>query len=365
MNFLDYLKKNKMPFEKVKFNEIDGLAFSALSYIRFERVFKEKNIPIKDIVIKFSSFDKKQRKKHYMFENDERLIESLSMSNRMIKLEIIDHKLFFDNILASQFFGFATRISEKEIVVTFRGTDETLLGWYEAIKLGFSNKVTGQEKAKNYLEELIKKYPDNKFYVVGHSKGGNFAIYAVSALDRKYQKNIMKVYNYDGPQLLDSQKKETNYKNVKSRIITFIPKASVVGISLGIDGITRIVESVGLSVAQHVYYYWKVDGIHFVIAKRRTLYSLAFEKSFSDWLKSMDKKQMAMYVDITFKWLGEAKIEKVEDFLDIHKFGKFIKVINLEKDKNKKAFGEKLIELFLSYMKNSALIGINGYKLNK
>ena len=359
MNFLDYMKKHgNKPFEKYKFNELDGLVFAAFAYIRFERVFKNRrSIPIKDIVSKFASFDKKARIKYYMFENDEKLINQVKNSPRYYDIDVIDNYTYFDKETSTQFFAYTSRLTKNEIVVSYRGTDETLLGWQEAFKLGFADYVYGRDMAKQYLLEIIERYPNDKIYVVGHSKGGHFAMFAVAALEFKYQRNVSRVYNYDGPSMLEKTKEKLNFEDAKNKITTFLPKASVVGISLGNEERCKIVDSDLISFAQHVYYFWKVEENHFKYINKRTRNSLAFEKSFGAWLSAMTMEQVSTYTKFIFDWLDKAKIRNVEDFVNLKKISNLFSVIGNEKNQKKKIFGIEVLRLFKMYVQECIKLG--------
>lgn len=334
----------------MKFNELDGIVFSALSYIRIEEIFHKDYIPMMDIISKLSSFNKKKREKYYMYDNDEKLIDVMSKSTRYNTLNIIDKMTCFNVKAKTQFFAFAVRLTKNEIVVAYRGTDQTLLGWYEALKLGYDEYVGGQKKAKEFLTKVIDDNPYDKIYVVGHSKGGNYAIYAASAVDTDYQKNIAEIYNYDGPMLLLKTRKKTNYNYIRDKITSYLPCDCVVGTILGTDGKVKVIDSEHVSLAQHVYYFWKVEDTKFKKGVRRTLASNAFESTFPKWASSMNEKEVRDALNVIFSWLNEAKIYKVTDFIDIVKINKLIKIMATSKNEKAQKFGEEFLKFVKSFI---------------
>lgn len=351
MNLLDYIAKHgDRSFENMKFNELDGIVFSALSYIRIEEIFHNNYIPMKDLISRLASFNKKKREKYYMYDNDEKLISVMSKSPRYSDLNIIDKMTCFNEKARTQFFAFAVRLTKNEIVVAFRGTDQTLLGWYEALELGYDEYIGGQKKSNEFLQNVIDENPYDKVYVVGHSKGGNYAIYAGASLDTDYQKNVVLIYNYDGPMLLEKTREKTNYYNIRSKITSFLPSDCVVGTVLGTDGKVKVIDSQHVSLVQHVYYFWKVDDTKFKEGARRTLASNTFESTFPKWISSMNEREIRSALKVIFGWLKEAKIYKVGDFTNIMKINKLIYLISHEKSKKAQKFGEELLKYLKSFI---------------
>ncbi len=75
-------------------------------------------------------------------------------------------------------FSAATFILEDgTIYVAFRGTDETIVGWKEDFNMAFLSPVPGQALSVKYLNVVTERF-HNPFYVGGHSKGGNLAVYS-------------------------------------------------------------------------------------------------------------------------------------------------------------------------------------------
>lgn len=88
---------------------------------------------------------------------------------------------------------------DNTIYVSYRGTDNTLIGWKEDFNMIFKSHIASQISAKEYLENIAKKYPNKKIRIGGHSKGGNLAVYASIFADSEVKKRIINVYNNDGP----------------------------------------------------------------------------------------------------------------------------------------------------------------------
>ena len=55
-----------------------------------------------------------------------------------------------------------------------------MIGWQEDMHMNFMPEIYGQNVAAEYLSEIALRFPNDKIYLVGHSKGGNFAQYALA-----------------------------------------------------------------------------------------------------------------------------------------------------------------------------------------
>ena len=78
-----------------------------------------------------------------------------------------------------QFGAITILMPDDTIYVSFRGTDNTLVGWKEDFNMSFREKVPSQMDAVSYLNEIARIY-QNPLRIGGHSKGGNMAVYAAS-----------------------------------------------------------------------------------------------------------------------------------------------------------------------------------------
>lgn len=68
------------------------------------------------------------------------------------------------------------------LVISFRGTDDSLIGWKEDFNMAFQYPVPAQRSASAYLD-MVARLWEGPIILVGHSKGGNLAIYAAMNAD--------------------------------------------------------------------------------------------------------------------------------------------------------------------------------------
>ena len=77
----------------------------------------------------------------------------------------------------TQFMALTCILSDGSVKVLYRGTDETIIGWKEDFNMAFQYPIPGQEASQAYLER-VSQYVKKDFDLIGHSKGGNLAVYA-------------------------------------------------------------------------------------------------------------------------------------------------------------------------------------------
>jgi hypothetical protein len=86
--------------------------------------------------------------------------------------------------------------------------------------------------ALEYFTTIASRYPHSRFWVGGHSKGGNLAVYATVFAPKPLQDRIDAVYNNDGPGFQQSLLNLPAYQCLRNRIFTIVPQSSVVGMLL-------------------------------------------------------------------------------------------------------------------------------------
>ena len=91
--------------------------------------------------------------------------------------------------------------------------------------------LDGQLNAVKYLNEVGARF-SGPLRVGGHSKGGNFAVYASAFCDKKVQDRIVKVYTNDGPGFRHEVMSREGYKNILPKVMSIIPDTSIIGMLL-------------------------------------------------------------------------------------------------------------------------------------
>lgn len=107
---------------------------------------------------------------------------------------------FVNEIISSQAQQFAAvtiGLDDGTTYISFRGTDDTIVGWKEDFNLS-NGVVPSHRKALEYLE-THGTYIQSMLRIGGHSKGGNLAMYAAMQCSDILQEKLLSVYDNDGP----------------------------------------------------------------------------------------------------------------------------------------------------------------------
>ena len=129
-------------------------------------------------------------------------------------------------------------------VITYRGTDDTLVGWFEDTQIITQKKMPSHDLAAEYLNEANEKFPDGSFIVTGHSKGGNLALYAGLNCSQAARDRIITLYNNDGPGFADYDYIESRaYKELLPRYKHFMPSNGFFGLMLAYDSDFETIKS--------------------------------------------------------------------------------------------------------------------------
>ena len=153
------------------------------------------------------------------------------------------------------------------VMVVFRGTDRSWQGWAEDAAMGLSFPLPGHRAAARYLAFAAERHP-GPLFVMGHSKGGNLAEYALASLLRARPRDAERVrlFSLDAPgfpaPLVRSGFFEANAAHA-SRVR--IP-GSWVSVLLDQPGPARFVRSGLPGPMGHDPYTWVVEGGDFVPA---------------------------------------------------------------------------------------------------
>lgn len=308
-NIIDYLKwRGDIPFSVIPFNDVDNLIFTQLCFVDFTNIVSNKA----DECISFHLAARKalsrlgpKSKKLGMMIPDEilHLLEIAAVSPRYRNIDLCGFVSFTDTQIETQFAAISAVISENEVVVCFRGTDDSIIGWKEDFNMTLLPNVPSQKMSVNYLDNINSTYPEKYIYVCGHSKGGNLSIYSSvnSSLDTKTK--IKRIYNNDGPGFKSEFYLSENYHAVKDKVYTVIPQNSIVGLMFEQDNDSlKVVKSSKNGVFQHDIFSWQVMGtsIEKAVLSKDTVND---KKIFNAWIEGMDIEDRKEAINTIFDFL--------------------------------------------------------------
>lgn len=300
-NFFDYLKwRGDLTVNQAEFNNVDALILSRLSYIPFEGIvtgeFSQK-ITVGEAAEIFFAMEEKANEVN--MPQDTELLRAIAKCDRFIDMSLSGYVNEIDLVSQKQFSAITIDICDGSHFISYRGTDNTLVGWKEDFNMSFTTPVPAQTDAVHYLEKVADAVP-GYIRAGGHSKGGNLAVYAAAFCTGLAQARILNVYNNDGPGLDSSVILKDGYVALKSRIHTFIPQSSVVGMLLEHEEDYVIVRSTQIGLLQHDVYSWEVMGKDFICLESISNSSKVIDRTLKGWLSELEPAQREQFIDAMY-----------------------------------------------------------------
>ena len=238
-NVLDYLDwRGDLTLAQSPFSHVDSLVLCRLSYLPFEGIlpglYSDTAISIfqaAERLLGDTSSPVIQASQKKLTPRDGKLLQKLAQSRRFSHMTLSKYINSVDRATQKQFSALTVHTGDGCLYVAYRGTDSTLVGWKEDFNMGFMTPVPSQREAISYLEHIAHNSSE-QLRVGGHSKGGNLAIYAAAFSSPSIQSRILQVDSHDGPGFLPKVMHSAGYQAIRSKITTFLPQSSVIGMLL-------------------------------------------------------------------------------------------------------------------------------------
>lgn len=312
-NVCDYVKwRGDITLEQSKFNEIDNLILSRFSYFPFDKIIKENEVvTIKELSKRFQKQD--VTKLPILWKDDVDLFPLMGESERFGKLLATKYINKIDQEQEKQFAAITVLIPDDTIFVSYRGTDNTIVGWKEDLNMSFKSHIASQISAKKYLEMIAEEYSDKKIRIGGHSKGGNIAVYAATFASSIIKDRIINVYNNDGPGFCDDVIGTPEYQDMINKVHTYIPQSSVIGRLMNHREKYTVVESVQKGIMQHDLYSWQVLGTKFITLEEVTNGSEFVDKTIKEWLENVEPEKREQVIDVVFDILNATDAQTMKE----------------------------------------------------
>ena len=319
-DILDYLDwRGDLTLEQSPFNEVDNLLLAELSFLDLTGIVpdvgRSRGVALEQAVDAFFTRQKGENLSMGVLVPDQILAMSKKMAQtarfRQMKLNCFRSRL--DPEREIQFAALTIDLGDGTVYLSFRGTDDTLVGWKEDFNMAFLTRIPSQELAEVYTREVAARYRGRRLRLGGHSKGGNLAVYAAVHCGAGVQRRIEAVYNNDGPGFKESLVEREEYQAVQDRMTTIVPQSSLVGFLLEHGEEYTVVCSSQQGVYQHDGFSWQVMGPAFVRAPELSSEGRANERAVRGFLNSLDDQQRRQFVDAMFEVLGSTKAQTLTE----------------------------------------------------
>ena len=315
-NIMDYISwRGDLTFAQSPFNEVDNLILACFSYVNLDRipaVTRQKGIELKKLVKEFKklhTIKELEADKSFirlapfmMFE----MAESVRFGNCVIRNyvnEIVTEA-------EQQFSAVEIVLDDGTSYISFRGTDDTIIGWKEDFNLS-TGVVPAQKRAVEYMQRISDK-ASGMLRVGGHSKGGNLAIYG-SVMCKSAHDKILEIYSNDGPGFSKEFQESPETAEMMPKIIRIIPEYSIIGTLLEHEKQPIIVASTSRGLLQHDGFSWEVQGPGLVRRDSLNKTALRFIEILHKWIDGMDTEQKRLLIEDLFATLQASGYENLSE----------------------------------------------------
>lgn len=316
MDLFGYIKKyGKYSFKEKKFNEVDNVILSCLTYVNFTKIVSDNlssKITLKEAGnIYFSIYEEKIRKRKVpTIKSGILLLKAIKDTKRFKDILVYNYKYSADE--SSQFGAVSFDLDNNTTYIAYEGTDHLLSGWKEDCKIAYIFPVKAQSLAISYLNEYL--FTCKKLIIGGHSKGGHLAIIASMYSNYFVRRRIVKIYSNDGLGIRKEEFESRKYKKIESKISKMIPSYSIIGHLLNSSSY-RIIKTNRKSIKSHNPLFWVVrdnkfeqcDNSKSCIILRRTIYK---------YLAKYDLDTKINFVDEFFKICKDNNIDTFQGLKD-------------------------------------------------
>ena len=306
---MDYLRwRGDLTFAQDGFNEVDDLVLCIISYLNFRRfddlrtTDPARAVALPDVAARLTEEDEQLGLSELDYIP---LMRLAAETERFREVRMFGFTHEYDEVREMQFDAVSYLLPDDTLLVSFMGTDTSLVGWKEDFNMSFLTAVPAQERATAYTVEMAAACPDRKLRIAGHSKGGNLAAWAAIHIPAPLQEQrLLDAYNNDGPGFSHDMVDSDAYRRVADKLHTYIPESSIVGVLLEHAEDYAVIDSSNRSVMQHEPMSWSVLGPRFVHLGQRSQMGKLSDDVLRQWIGSMTPQEREQFSDALFDVLS-------------------------------------------------------------
>jgi hypothetical protein len=332
MNIIEYTVGATKTFSEKPFTPVDSLVLSQLSYTRFEAVVDgegrdrlDPRMTVKDFFL--GEYFPEMFSDGISDEDNRRLLAAAACSPRFRDLTVKNIVTKSDRGSEEQFAAMMFEIGPLTDYVAFRGTDGSLYGWKEDFNLSFMDEVPAQRDAADYIDRFCGgkglRGRRHRYYIGGHSKGGNLAVYSALSCDPGVRERVIEVFSHDGPGFRDEvlDRLEAVRERDGVRVTKEVPQTSMIGILLETQEDYRVVKSDGFLIMQHSAYTWQIEDGDFIYLDDKSGGGRYFDRTLHEWIANASDEEREVFSNTLYKVLSENGIKTLHDMksMDIRK----------------------------------------------
>ncbi|MBO5347734.1 MAG: DUF2974 domain-containing protein [Lachnospiraceae bacterium] len=316
-NIIEYVHSyGFFDFEALPFSAVDALVLAQFVYIKIDGLVDGVKADSRPVTLKEMAQHPEAER---LFadtrfeENNRALFYAMCESKRFGEMKCLYCADYICVENETQFMAVTCILSDGSVKVLYRGTDETIIGWKEDFNMAFQYPIPGQQSGRRYLER-VAGYISADFDLIGHSKGGNLAVYAAMHASEKVQQRIQHIYNLDGPGFRTEVYSMGYFEKIADRIVKIIPRSSIVGMILENHGEYKVVDSKSIGFLQHDPYSWLIDRIDFVYVEQMDKTHRIMDESLNAWVMSLSTEEVSEFVNTLFQIVSASEATDLISF---------------------------------------------------
>ena len=310
----DYLDwRGEFSFQQSTFNEIDALILSIFAYLDFSCTVGEDAFSFAEAVELICALpdELKYDGPNIIMYSVVELAKRASLTQRFHDMKVSKFIDITDEEREIQFAAITFLLPDQTAFVSFRGTDNTLIGWKEDLNMSFIDGIPSQIEAAKYVENLLVN-STLSIRLGGHSKGGNLAIWASAHQQSIHKTRIIQIYSNDGPGFSENFLNSSLYQEVRDKILSFVPESSIVGVLMEHDHYITIL-SKNPTILQHDPFSWIVIGSRFIYDDNRTISGMQFERIINSWIRAMSPQEREEFIENVYDIVISSNAKTLED----------------------------------------------------
>ncbi|MCE5344034.1 MAG: DUF2974 domain-containing protein [Eubacteriales bacterium] len=300
---LDFVKwRGDLPLSVSPLCEIDALIFSQLCYLLFQDALGAGAAPLSMAARLVENIPEESGNAQAVTMRH-KLLKAVKTTARYGDLTVGRCEDRFDAMRGMQFSAMTITLPDGSLMIAYRGTDATVVGWREDFNMSFSCPVPSQTEALAYLTAVAAETAV-PLRLCGHSKGGNLALYATACCEPAIRERITEIYLFDAPGLDDATLATDGYRTALPKVRCYVPQSSLIGRLMGVPDSYTIVRSTGATgIAQHNVFNWVLDGPRFATLPALNKASRLMKMTIDEFLVGSTPDTRRLFVDALFSVL--------------------------------------------------------------
>lgn len=305
-DIFDYVEKfGSFRFNEMGISDVDNAVFSRLAYLDFSGYAGK---TLGEIAEEY-----KQPNNENKIANDTySLLKQAGSSIRFGYTALYNCVEIVSENIANAFYAVTFAVDKDTFFIAFRGTDDKIVSFYEDAELAYSFPISSQASALRYVTEELESLA-GRFFLGGHSKGGNLALFAYLFLKDTEKERIVRVYNNDGPGFPEDIANILFTKKNCEKILNIMPEDSIIGRMLTDGGRIKIIKSTASGAAQHNIFTWETNGSEFARTEKFSLLSEYMEHTLTQSLDALPPEKMKAAATAVFEIAKKSGIQSLKD----------------------------------------------------